>query len=113
MTQTPGLKVTLDPTHIIYQGFGLEAAYPLLVHTRHIHLRGGMKGRLQVPMSKSAFDVEPLIGAALDTGYDGYLTCEYVWEEWEGNNECDTLSESILVRDRVRAYLSSRGGQKV
>ena len=35
-------------------------------------------------------------------GYAGWLGIEYVWIDWEGCNECDNLSETILFRDFVR-----------
>ena len=39
-------------------------------------------------------------------GYAGYLGIEYVWTEWEHCNEVDNLSETIQLRDQLRALMS-------
>ena len=41
-------------------------------------------------------------------GYDGMLAPEYVWIDWERCNECDNISETILMRDRLQAAIDGR-----
>ena len=41
-----------------------------------------------------------------DAGYDGYINVEYVWVDWGGMNEVDVISETVLMRDRLRAKLA-------
>jgi hypothetical protein len=40
------------------------------------------------------------------SGYGGWIGLEYIWIEWEGCNEVDTLSETILLRDIIKKALN-------
>jgi hypothetical protein len=40
--------------------------------------------------------------------YRGYVGVEYVWVDWEHCNEVDNLSETIQLRDFLRANLPTR-----
>lgn len=104
---TPELKLTLDHTHFTYQRLPQEAADELLPFTRHYHARGARDGRLQVPMSENELDFERIVEQLRATGYDGYLAVEYVWIDWERCNECDNVSETLLLRDRLLAALAA------
>ena len=35
--------------------------------------------------------------------YRGWVGVEYVWQDWEHNNEVDNVSETILMRDFLLA----------
>jgi sugar phosphate isomerase/epimerase len=103
---TPGLEVTLDHTHFIRLGYSLEDVAPLVPHTRHYHARCARPGRLQTRMGENTIDFEAVVDALRDADYDGYLAVEYVWTEWEHCNECDNVSETVLLRDRLRAAVT-------
>ncbi|HEY4276787.1 MAG TPA: sugar phosphate isomerase/epimerase family protein [Conexibacter sp.] len=105
---TPGLTLTLDHGHFVAGGYDERDADPLIPHTRHLHARGAVRGRLQAPMGENAIDFERIVTALAQTGYDGWLAVEYVWVDWERCNECDNLSETILLRDQLRAALQPR-----
>ena len=47
-----------------------------------------------------------MVDALLAASYDGDIGLEYLWIDWEHLNECDTVSETILLRDRLRAKLA-------
>ena len=47
-----------------------------------------------------------LVDALRASGYDGALALEYVWIDWERCNECDNVSETLLLRDRLRAAIA-------
>jgi sugar phosphate isomerase/epimerase len=104
----PGLTLTLDHTHFSYQGYPQAAADELFPHTRHYHARGASSGRLQAPMSENELDFERIVDQLAAESYEGYLAVEYVWIDWEGCNQCDNVSETILLRDRLRAALHAR-----
>ena len=78
----------------------------LIPFTRHVHVRGASPVRVQESIRKSTLDFERILGALAAGSYDGYLTLEYVWLQWEHCHECDNLAESILLRDRLRAALA-------
>jgi sugar phosphate isomerase/epimerase len=103
---TPGLELTLDYSHFVYQGIAEEDVHPLAAHARHYHVRGARQGRMQAPLRESTIDVERMVEVAAAAGYDGFLGLEYVWLDWEHCNECDNVAETILLRDRLRAKLA-------
>ena len=43
----PELELTLDYSHYVSLGFSEDEIKPLLAYTRHIHVRGATKGRLE------------------------------------------------------------------
>jgi sugar phosphate isomerase/epimerase len=103
---TPGLELTLDYSHFVRQGLDEREADALIPHTRHVHVRGASPERVQESIRTNTLDFERIVGALGAGGYDGYLTLEYVWLQWEGCHECDNLAETILLRDRLRAALA-------
>jgi sugar phosphate isomerase/epimerase len=100
----PGLSLTLDYTHFVYQGFADADCEPLLPHASHFHARGGKKGRLQTSLRQSSIDYATVLKQMRTLNYSGYFTIEYVWLDWEGCNEVDNLSETILLRDLANTY---------
>ena len=106
--QAPGLELTLDYSHFVYQGLDDEQIEPLAPLARHVHVRGAATRRMQAPLAESTIDFERMVRALAAAGYDGDLSLEYLWIAWEGLNECDTVSETILLRDRLLAALEGR-----
>ena len=105
---TPGLGLTLDYSHFVYQGIPEAEVEQLAPFARHCHLRGARRGRMQAALRENAIDFERMLDVLEAAGYDGFLGLEYVWLDWEHCNECDNLSETLLLRDRVRAKLEGR-----
>lgn len=108
LERVPGLELTLDYSHFVYQGIPEAEVEVLVPFARHCHVRGARQGRMQAPLRESTIDFERMVEALGDAGYDGYLGLEYVWLDWEHCNECDNLSETLLLRDRLRAKLEGR-----
>jgi sugar phosphate isomerase/epimerase len=104
--RAPGLQITLDYTHFVCQDIAEESADVLIPFTRHVHIRGATAARVQASVRDSSIDFERMVRALKAGGYDGFLTLEYVWLQWEGCHECDNLAETILLRDRVLAALA-------
>jgi sugar phosphate isomerase/epimerase len=101
--QVPGLTLTLDYTHFTRLGIGDAEVEPLVRYASHFHLRGACRGRLQAPLKQSTIDYRRVLEAMDRAGYSGWLGIEYVWIDWEHCNECDNLSETILLRDLLRS----------
>jgi sugar phosphate isomerase/epimerase len=108
----PGLELTVDYGHFVYQGFTEADIEPLLPHARHLHVRGAAPGRLQASMKDNTVDFERVVDSLRELGYDGYLGLEYVWIDWERCNECDNVAETILLRDRLAARLEGRAWEQ-
>jgi sugar phosphate isomerase/epimerase len=100
----PGLELTLDYTHYVCQGFEAGELEPLLAHTRHFHARGGNATSLQARLADATIDYERVLRAQAEVGYDGYVAVEYCWVAWERLNEVDVLTETVLLRDKLRRY---------
>ncbi len=104
VAQTPGLTLTLDYTHFIRLGMAEAEIAPLLRYASHFHVRGARAGKLQTSFKDNVIDYRAVIAGMRAHGYAGWLGIEYVWIDWEGCNECDNLSETILFRDFVRKF---------
>jgi sugar phosphate isomerase/epimerase len=105
LSRTPGLELTLDPSHFVFQGLDQADWIGLLPHARHIHVRGAAPRRMQTSVSASTIDLPGLVKSAQRGGYQGHLALEYVWTDWERCNETDNVSETILLRDQLRLLL--------
>jgi sugar phosphate isomerase/epimerase len=105
VAQVPGLTLTLDYTHFIRLGMANAQVEPLIAHASHFHVRGARPGRLQTAFKDNVIDYASVLDVMRATGYQGWLGIEYIWLDWEGCNECDTISETILFRDHIQALL--------
>jgi sugar phosphate isomerase/epimerase len=107
LSLAPDLGLTLDYTHFVGRGYSQESVDPLASRAKHVHIRGGRNGQPQCSMKDNEVDYEKVLDVLRASGYGGYLCVEYVWIEWEGMNRCDNVSETILMRDRLRAKLAN------
>jgi sugar phosphate isomerase/epimerase len=103
----PGLTLTLDYTHFTYQGFPDEEIEPLLAYASHFHARGACRGKIQASVKENTIDYPRALRAMERMNYSGFLVLEYVWVDWMGCNQVDSLSETILLRDLLCS--SARG----
>jgi hypothetical protein len=53
----------------------------------------------------NTIDYARVVSVMRATSYTGWLGIEYIWRDWEGCNECDNISETILFRDHIRAQV--------
>jgi sugar phosphate isomerase/epimerase len=103
---TPGLQLTLDYGHFVYQGIAESEIEPLLPFARHVHCRGGAPGKLQTTVAENTIDFRRMVDHLAARGYEGYLALEYVWVDWQGCNRTENVCETILLRDLLREALS-------
>jgi sugar phosphate isomerase/epimerase len=101
--RVPGLTLTLDYTHFTRVGFADAEIEPLIAYASHFHIRGARPGRLQTRFADNTIDYRRVVEVATAHNYAGWLGLEYVWQDWEGCNECDNVSETILFRDFFRS----------
>jgi sugar phosphate isomerase/epimerase len=102
----PGLTLTLDYTHFTRSGLPDRVVEPLIPYASHFHARGARRGRLQAALPQNTIDYGRVLRLMKKSGYKGYVGVEYVWTDWEHCNEVDNLSETILLRDQLRKYMS-------
>ena len=102
----PGLKLTLDYCHFVYQDIPESDVHPLLEHAAHFQCRGAAPGRMQVRFQENTIDYRGVIERLMAQGYDAYFSIEYVWIDiWECNRTENTM-ETIQFRDFVKAVLA-------
>lgn len=105
----PGLELTLDYGHYTAVGVVDGEIEPLIAHTRHFHARPAAPGRLQTRLAENTIDFERAIDALGERGYDDSILIEYLWADLDARlDQLDILSETVLLRDRLRAKLASR-----
>lgn len=99
-----GLTLTLDYTHFTRHGVPDEEIEPLVEHASHFHFRGARQDRLQASMAENTIDYKRVLTRMEEVGYPGWHAVEYVWSDWEHCNECDNVSETIILRDLIRRH---------
>lgn len=102
VADVPGLTLTLDYTHFTKIGIADEEIAPLIKYASHFHARGAAEGRLQTVVSENAINYDAVVAEMVKTGYHGFVGVEYTWQEWEGCNKTDNVSESILLMRQLK-----------
>ncbi len=101
VTLSPGLTLTLDYTHYASRGYPDSDSEPLISHASHFHARGARQGRLQAPFKENVIDYARIVRTMKQVNYPGFVVIEYVWQDWEHNNEVDNVSETVMMRDHI------------
>jgi sugar phosphate isomerase/epimerase len=100
----PGLSVTLDYAHFIYQGIVSREIAPLLEHVAHVHIRQARRGALQTTHNEGALNIPQLLQDLLGAGYRGALTVEYMTTfGWHHMQAISISHETVRTRDALRA----------
>jgi sugar phosphate isomerase/epimerase len=100
----PGLKLTLDYAHFACAGFPQEAVDPLAAHAAHVHMRQARPGALQAKWGEGTLDMGAMVGTLRAAGYEGALSIEYVHQAYMNTLSDDVLTETIRMRDHLRAF---------
>lgn len=104
----PALSLTLDYGHFTCQGIADDEIEPLLPDCSHFHARAACPEKLQAPLHENSIDFARILRVMEKSRYRGYMAVEYVWSEWMGCNQVDTLSEAILLRDFLLAACAGK-----
>jgi len=102
LVSCPDLTLTLDYGHFIYQGQTNESIHPLIPYASHFHARGGAKGKLQTIVKENEIDFSAILSEFKKLEYAGYICMEYVYQDWEGCNRTDNVSETLLLQEQLK-----------
>ena len=103
-----GLEITLDTSHFVYQGFGLNDIAALIPHTRHVQVRPARRNHMQVRVHQDESDIPGLINLLYASSYEGFMALEYVWmETWECDR-VDNTTETVVLNDLVCSLMAAR-----
>ena len=106
LRRVPGLKLTLDYAHFVCLGYRQEEIDALAPHAAHVHLRQARAGVLQCKLALGTINTGALLGTLRAAGYGGALALEYVHQDYMDGLHDDVLTETIDMRDTVRAWLA-------
>jgi sugar phosphate isomerase/epimerase len=101
--QVPGLKLALDHAHFVCMGFTQATIDALAPHAGHVHLRQARPGALQAKWGEGVIDFPAVVGSLRAAGYDGWLAVEYVHQAYMNTLSDDVLTETVRMRDAMRA----------
>ena len=102
----PGLTVALDYSHLVYHGIeqaDIERLHPV---TGHVHGRQAGPGVLQLPLRLGVIDFQRVVSSLIECDYHGFLCLEYCCDHYNDMDRVDTLTETIRLRDLVKAVLA-------
>ena len=100
----PGLKLTLDYAHFVCLGWRQDEIDPLAPHAAHVHLRQARPGALQTKVHQGTINFEAQLATLKAAGYAGRLSLEVVHQDYMDTLHDDVLTETITLRDKVRAW---------
>jgi sugar phosphate isomerase/epimerase len=103
--EVPGLKLTLDYSHFVAGGHPVEDVHQLVPLAGHFHARQAGPGKLQAGSKDGVLDFTDIVARLRAAGYGGDLCVEYTWQEWRDCWHQDVVSESIVLRDLLRAAM--------
>ncbi len=56
-----------------------------------------------MPFQQNSINYARILERMKALDYSGYIGVEYVWDTWERMNEVDNVSETVQMRDHLRA----------
>ena len=105
LERVANLKLTLDYAHFVCLGYRQEEIDVLAPYAAHVHLRQARPGILQAKLDEGTINFPALIATLRDSGYEGYLSLEYVHQNYMNTLHDDVLTEIVRMRDLIRSYL--------
>ncbi len=97
----PNLRLTLDYSHFVFNGYSQEDIDRLALYAAHVHLRQGALKVLQARWDEGTIDFAGVISTLRTAGYQGYLGLEYEHDSWLDMDRVDVMTETIKMRDLV------------
>jgi sugar phosphate isomerase/epimerase len=107
----PGLTLTLDYGHFVFQKISSRQVHTLLPYASHVHMRGGAPHRLQAPVHESEIDFNGIIRRLYKNRYRGFLAITYFRDAWKQSDRTDNVSETILLRNQLIENLRAEAGE--
>jgi len=104
LDKVPGLKLTLDYAHFVCLGYRQEEIDVLAPHAGHVHLRQTKTGELQTKLAKGTINLPAELATLKAAGFAGTVALEYTHQDYMDSLYDDILTETIRLRDLVRAW---------
>ena len=107
LQRNPALKIVLDYSHFVAQGYQPVDVDPLVPYAGHVHLRQACRGKLQARWDDGVIDFPAVVELLKRAGYSGYLALEYEHDPWMDCDQVDVMTETIKMRDVVSPLLTA------
>jgi sugar phosphate isomerase/epimerase len=108
LDKVPGLRLTLDYAHFVCLGYRQEEIDVLAPHAAHVHLRQTKTGELQTKLAKGTINIAAELATLAAAGFAGHVALEYTHQDYMDSLYDDILTETIQLRDLVRAWEAGR-----
>ena len=103
--QVPSLRIVLDYSHFICQGYTQPDLDLLVPHTAHVHLRQAKCGLLQTKFEDGTINFALVLDMLHQVDYEGYYCIEYVHQDFIGADNVDIITETVKLRNFINAHL--------
>ena len=103
LAQVP-VKLTLDYAHFVALGYRQEEIDELAKYAAHVHLRQARAGSLQAKLEQGTINFPALLAVLKEHNYQGYLSIEYVHQDYMNTLYDDVLSETVKMRNLIREF---------
>lgn len=107
LDKVQGLSIVLDYAHFVCLGYTQSAIDPLIPFTQLIHLRQAKQGYLQTSLEKGTINFSAIFGELRDHAFKGYMSIEYVHQDYMNTLYDDVLSETIKMRDLAEDWITA------
>ena len=101
----PGLKLTLDYAHFACMGHAQAWIDELVPYAAHVHLRQARPGALQAKWAEGTLDFSRIVSTLKRERYEGFLSLEYVHQDYMNTLYDDVLTETIQMRNHITRCL--------
>ena len=105
VNEAEGVRLALDYGHFLTLGYRQADVDPLAPYAAHVHLRQAKPGFLQTRLEHGVLNFPRILSTLRAAGYDGYLAVEYVHQDYLQTDNVDVISETVKLRDLLRAHL--------
>lgn len=105
LAAVPGLTLTLDYSHFVFHGAPLDQIAVLDEHATHWHARQAALSQANCAFAQGTIDFDRIVAGMKARRYAGGLCLEYVHGTWASMDKIDCVTETVLLRDYLRARL--------
>ncbi len=104
--EVPSVGIGLDYSHFVCQGYTVTEIEPLISYATHVHMRQAKPGLLQTKLEDGTIHFPMMLEKLRQSGFGGYLSVEYVHQNYIGADNVDILTETVKMRDLIRRFTS-------
>ncbi len=105
LRDVPGLRLSLDAGHFVFQDIPMERIARLAPFTGHVHLSGARPGGVCVPWKHNVVDFPSFITSLESAGFSGEYCVEYVPMDKWGADGTDIVTATVTMRDIISAVV--------